>query len=746
MELDLKKIKQMDSKEIFDCLLPIINNIYQSFGYINMSYQDYYELVLKEIINSKKTYTGNISYSGFIKKKIRITLSEHIRKLIYDSKTTFKTINNYINQKFDKISTYEDSIKKIKKIDAFFATYNFIPDVDLIIELLDKNAIFVEMIELIFKHYYLEITSGNSEKIFDNSLLIITIETYCMLKNIEIKQEEPSEKNYDSTEGEVTDSVKLYLREIGRRPLLTVQQEREIAHRVAQGDSRARDLLIESNLRLVVSIARKYINRGLSFLDLIQEGNLGLMIAVDKYDVEKGYKFSTYATNWISQAMTRAIADKARNVRIPVGLYIEIGSYKRTITNLELKLNRQPTIEEIANEMKLSIPEVIKLHKLQNDTVSINALIGDDSDTELEKFIPASEETLEDVTISETLQYHVRKLFEDCNLKEREKEVLMLRFGFNDEKPMTLEEIGKKYNITRERVRQIEAKALKKIRSSKQVKELAVYMQKPDESLENIEEFRKKYRENSKECKSYLRDYRKTKENDEMSKLQTIYQYFKDYTKEQVDEMLLKLTNEDRALITLRYGEDLDNPVSGELTKEQTNKFYGTLVPKMKRLLKNPNNTRKPRNSSKKKSIDSTQKEEVITPVIEERLVLEQPVLSPVQEVKTKPERISSDINRDDCTKILELLRTPTFSQMMNILSVKEAIIISLKLGYVDGKYFSTESIAEFLGIEQEEVRETTKKVLLLYKENINSLIDEAVAIVTKSQSHMERVLTNTRN
>ena len=511
MKLDFKKIQEMDSKEIYNFLLPTIDNIYQSFRYIGISEQDYYNLVLREITNSKITYKGNIQYSDFIKKKIITTLSEQTKTLIYDSSTSFKIINDYINQKFSQVSNFEDAIKYFKKLDSFFEVYNFIPNPDLLIELINKNKIFNNMAQSIFEQYNMQIISGNSEKIFDNTILILTIETYCMLNNIEIKQGE-TEEIYAETDFETIDSVKTYLREIGRKPVLSVQQERELAQKVAQGDSKAIDLFIESNLKLVVSIAKNYLNRGLPFLDLIQEGNLGLMKAVDKFDVEKGYKFASYASHWIKQAITRAIANKSRNIRIPVCTYEEILSYKRVVTNLETKLNRQPTIDEIAIEMGLSTSKVTKLYKLQSDTVSINSLISDDEDTELENFIPTSEETPEDVAITVELQYHVRKLFEICNLKEREVEVLMLRYGFNDRKPMSLEQIGKKYNITRERVRQIEATALRKIRKSYYINNLADYTQNSKKSLESIEEFRKMYTKSKNLYKIHIIDDGSTKQ------------------------------------------------------------------------------------------------------------------------------------------------------------------------------------------------------------------------------------------
>lgn len=338
-------------------------------------------------------------------------------------------------------------------------------------------------------------------------MTISVIDIYCMLNNIEVKEaDEVSAVDCEAIEYGSTNSIKMYLREIGERPLLTIQQERELARRIAEGDEKARELFIESNLKLVVSMARRYIGRGLSFLDLIQEGNLGLMTAVDKYDLSKGYRFSTYAIHWIRQAITRAIADKGRNIRVPVYIYERIGIYKKTVTNLEAKLNRQPTINEIAKEMELSISEVASLHELESDTVSINTPIDDDDDdTELEHFIPANEDTPEDIVMAGTLQYQVRSLFEECNLKPREINVLMLRHGFNGGKTMSFEEIGEKYHLTRQRVQQIEANALKKIRKSEHIKELAVYVEQPKKSLERIEEFREEYEKQKKPHRKYLK-------------------------------------------------------------------------------------------------------------------------------------------------------------------------------------------------------------------------------------------------
>lgn len=726
MELNLKKIQRLDAHEILEILLPTIDKLYKSVDYTGITKEDFYNLVLNEIDKSKKTYNGDIGYIEYIKNSMNIVLVDQIKKSLLEPKAAIIIINNYINKHLKKSFVYEDSIKNFKKLEKFFETYDYIPNPDVLLQIIRENMEFSQMIESVMKKFKTQIISGNLEKIFDDSTIILIIETYCMSKNIDIKEPEEFEKDsIDSGNFELTDSVKTYLREIGRRPLLTLEEERKLAQRISKGDNYAREIFIESNLKLVVSIAERYIGRGLSFLDLIQEGNLGLITALDKYDVSRGLKFSSYATYWIRQAITRAIADKGRNVRVPVYMYEKIGAYKKAVTNLEARLNRQPMINEIANEMGLSIPEVTKLHKLQSDAVSMNTLVGNDEYTELGNFIPASEETPEDVAIVGNMQLQVRKLLEDCNLKPREIEVLMLRFGFNDREPMLLEEIGKKINITREGVRQIESRALMKIRRSKHVKALSEYMQNPDKSLENIEFFREKYRETRNPHKAFLKELGQTqgKEKKEMAKLQTIYQYFKDYTKEQVDAMLEKLTEEERVLITYRYGEDLSNPTAGKLTKEQTNKFYGSLVPKMRRLLSNPNKERKPR-----KKEQELQKKESKSEYI--------PVASTIP-IPSETQNDSKNITKEACETVLELLRTPTFNQMMSVLSVKEAIIISLKLGYVDGKYFSTESIAQFLGIEVQEVIDTTRKVLLLYKENINQFIDNAIEIVTEQPKQL---------
>ena len=273
----------------------------------------------------------------------------------------------------------------------------------------------------------------------------------------------------------IDDPVRMYLKEIGKVPLLTPDRERELAERMAAGDDTAKDELVEANLRLVVSIAKRYVGKGMFFLDLIQEGNLGLMKAVDKFDYTKGYKFSTYATWWIRQAITRAIADQARTIRIPVHMVETINKVLRVSRQLLQELGREATTEEIAAKMNMSVEKVRDIMKLAQEPVSLETPIGEEEDSHLGDFIPDDDAPAPAEAASYTLLRE--QLCEVLHtLTPREEHVLKLRFGLEDGRTRTLEEVGKVFNITRERIRQIEAKALRKLRHPSRSKRLRDYL------------------------------------------------------------------------------------------------------------------------------------------------------------------------------------------------------------------------------------------------------------------------------
>lgn len=277
-----------------------------------------------------------------------------------------------------------------------------------------------------------------------------------------------------SSEG-VSDPVRMYLKEIGRIPLLKFEDEISLAKRYEKGDMKAKKKLTESNLRLVVSIAKKYIGRGMSLLDLIQEGNQGLIRAVEKYDWRKGYKFSTYATWWIRQAITRAIADQARTIRIPVHMVETINRYIRASRRLMQELGREPMPEEVAKVMEVDVSKVREIMKVSQEPTSLETPVGDEEDSHLGDFISDPGPTPYDQTSRQLLKEHMEEVL--GTLSDRERKVLILRFGLEDGRPRTLEEVGSQFGVTRERIRQIEAKALRKLRHPSRSKKLRDYLE-----------------------------------------------------------------------------------------------------------------------------------------------------------------------------------------------------------------------------------------------------------------------------
>jgi len=302
--------------------------------------------------------------------------------------------------------------------------------------------------------------------------------------NIPILSEDESDSNKDALllddntltkDLTINDPVRMYLKEIGQIKLLNTQEELELADRILAGDEMAKTILAEANLRLVVSIAKRYVGRGMLFLDLIQEGNIGLMKAVEKFDVTKGYKFSTYATWWIRQAITRAIADQARTIRVPVHMVETINKLARVQRQLTLELNREPSEEELAKKMNTSVEKIREIYKISQEPVSLETPIGEEDDSHLGDFIKDEHNmSPEEYATNELLKDEIDDIL--LTLTEREEKVIRLRFGLEDGKARTLEEVGQMFGVTRERIRQIEAKALRKLRHPSRSRKLKDYL------------------------------------------------------------------------------------------------------------------------------------------------------------------------------------------------------------------------------------------------------------------------------
>ena len=306
--------------------------------------------------------------------------------------------------------------------------------------------------------------------------------------NIAVVSEEDANKGGESKQDEIildddiltkdlniNDTVRMYLKEIGQIKLLTMEEELELADRIMAGDQEAKTILAEANLRLVVSIAKRYVGRGMLFLDLIQEGNIGLMKSVEKFDVGKGFKFSTYATWWIRQAITRAIADQARTIRVPVHMVETINKLARIQRQMTLELNREPSEEELAEKMGTSVEKIREIYKISQEPVSLETPIGEEDDSHLGDFVPDERNmSPEEYATNEMLKDEISEVL--LTLTEREEKVIRLRFGLEDGKSRTLEEVGQMFGVTRERIRQIEAKALRKLRHPSRSRKLKDYM------------------------------------------------------------------------------------------------------------------------------------------------------------------------------------------------------------------------------------------------------------------------------
>ena len=362
--------------------------------------------------------------------------------------------------------------EKLKQLLAMAKKKKNVLEYQEIVDFLAELALNEEQIEKVIEHLekngidVLRITNDDDDDVIDDEEIMLSEEDEVDMENIDLSVPDGIS---------IEDPVRMYLKEIGKVPLLSAEEEIELAQRMEEGDEDAKKRLAEANLRLVVSIAKRYVGRGMLFLDLIQEGNLGLIKAVEKLDYRKGYKFSTYATWWIRQAITRAIADQARTIRIPVHMVETINKLIRVSRQLLQELGREPLPEEIAEEMNLPVERVREILKISQEPVSLETPIGEEEDSHLGDFIQDDNVPVPADAAAFTLLKE--QLVEVLGtLTEREQKVLRLRFGLDDGRARTLEEVGKEFNVTRERIRQIEAKALRKLRHPSRSRKLKDYL------------------------------------------------------------------------------------------------------------------------------------------------------------------------------------------------------------------------------------------------------------------------------
>ena len=784
------------NEEIYSMMLSSISDEFNKINEYNISNEEFNKIVLKVIDKTKRNFKGTIlDY-----KKL---FNDVLKKELSNSNNFFNNIDKYINDNYKISKNYNEVINNTYKILDYIRKFDLEEDEEFINKLLENNII-NNYISFIYNYNKIKIMNNSIEEVFSDDLLVNIIYIYCSNNDINLDEDLDIDfkDNYYSD-----DALKMYLSEIGRYPLLSREEEIELARGVEEKDIVAREKLINSNLRLVVSIAKRYGNHGVPLLDLIQEGNTGLIKAVETYDLSRGTKFSTYATWWIRQAITRYMGNSSRCIRIPVHKYEEIRKFKMKYAELYETLGRNPTNEELSYELGYSLSKIEDLYTLQGDTISLNAFVGNEEKTELGDFIPSYED-VEDKVLSATLKDEIIKTFYACNLTRRDIEILRMRYGFDEFDPMSLEDIGAKLHLTRERVRQLEEKALLKLRKSKKSDGLKDYLDNivikerhnkeinTDYLIEDLSNdiydlFAKanlnrnemkvvilrigldggNYRsrsstsnillvslsyvhtlernaieklmkleesELSKEILNKLKEVNVIKkkkgidkESDNMPKAKPPYEII-GCSKEELLIIVDKLNEKDRALFYLKNGDNIDEPKSEKkFEKKETNYYYNVLIPRIRKMLgsyRNLNENNIPITDivgSDEKKVETTLNEINKSESIESNnnISTEEVIID-----------VKEDNKREDMIKVLQLLKTPTFLEMLDILSPKEIVVLMLRLGYVDNKYFSAKSISEFLGIELDEVFEITKKSLELYKNKVNSYLDSAIDFANENQ------------
>ena len=580
----MNNIAKLDINDIYNMFSSSFNKIYKKYSFINIDRNEFKSMVRETINETKNNYDGEIEYEKYLIKALNRKILGLIRLDMKDQTKLFDIINNYINQEFSKDIDYNSAINSFDKLENFLELCECSLTLDIIERLVKENSLINKLLITIYEVDREDIFNDSYEGTY-NDLVVSFIQMFCKVHNIKIKENEI--KYSDMGAFASRSSTDIYLREIQNYKLLTREEELDMIKRYKSGEIEVRDEFLSRNLKLVVSIAKKYLARGVALTDLIQEGNMGLMKALDEFDLSRECRFSTYATNWIKSYITRYIAGKSRNISLPNHFFYELGIFRKVYTNLEKQLDRKPTISELADKTGKNKDVVLRYFDYLNDTKSLSDKVGDEDDTEFSYFIPSSDESLETIAIKKDLSSGLTELLNKCHLKPRELEVLMLRYGLNGDDPLTLEEIGRKYNLTRERVRQMESSALMRIRRSPYVKLFAEYTSNPAKSMENIKKMREAYIDNPR---SFKKDIISEGERKPVPRAKNIYTIFSNsgYTKEELDIAINELSEEEIELLKSRYGEDLtEMPTIRNKRNEYTKKFMQELFPKLRRIIKN---------------------------------------------------------------------------------------------------------------------------------------------------------------
>ena len=650
-------------------------------------------------------------------------------------KDEIKQINDYINKEFSLISSDNEALDGMKKLEKFLNEQEILLDSQIIETIIKGNKLFKQVVEL------LPIQQNNHLE--NNKLLNLIMDTYSEMEYNDMNDSK------DKLDSKMKTSLGAYLKEIGKFPLLTKDEEITLGLKVQEKDEKARELLINSNLRLVVFIARKYQNKGMDLLDLINEGNIGLMNAVDKYDPTMGYRFSTYATWWIRQAITRFLEDKSKNIRISSNLHNRIFQLKKIEETLTIKLNRKPTKEELSEALKLSIPQIenIERHLKDMNTVSLNQNISDESKDELEDLIMDKKNpSPEEIVVDNALKFYVRELLENSDLTKRELEIINLRFGLNGNNIMTLKEIGKIYHLSGSRIGHIERKALRKLRPRALKMGLREYI-----GVSSSIMTRKVKRNNSKRKVSKPTNSNKTLKSLPTAETMSLEEYIEIPSRTLKKETTNNKETTQKIPKQTKVQQKTTEQKSPSIQKEEITKETTQKIPKQTEVQQKTTEQKSPSIQKEEITKETTQKipkqtevqqkttEQKSPNIQKEEITKEATQKIPKQtEVQQKTtEQKSPSIQKEEITKeeedrILNILKQPLFRETLeNSLTYEELALFQLQVEYAEKKNLSVENLASFLQIKEEKIWNINRKALLLCKEKINTCLDSMIELTT---------------
>ncbi len=593
-------------------------------------------------------------------------------------------ILNYLNK-------FDTSLNKLLALGDLFVLLNIELNISDIEDLINKNKLLFSVICEVIKENESSIISGSFYDKYDNFILEDLIDVYCDINKLNILN------NYEIDDKDLLkiDGDKRFFQEIKKYKVLSINETRELIKKSQDGDKAAKDKLIEHNLRLVLKCAFRYKGRIHDFTvtDLFGEGVFGLIYAIDNFDLAKNTSFTTYAYFWIRQKIQRAMVNSGYSIRIPVHLREKQIKYYRAYKTLKDEYERDPTNLEIKNFLGCSDATIKRILAIPTADQSLNKRASDERDAnEIGDLIgvdeTAYENVLDDMVNSEISEF----LFNGDLLNEIEKNVIFKRCGFLDGNVQTLQEIGDSLGVSRERVRQIEERAKRKLRHNRTFKSLCGLFD-DNNNFGLVKKPAKPIRKTQEEKKEGIMMIRK--------KLNNLYEYFSDYTEQEIDQVIESLPDKYKQLLCKRYGNDLKNPLSNKLDRQDFQVFYyvvRTVIPKSLKCI----------NQENKNKLDESLNNNPVNN--EENLVNNTEVISDVYH-----------------SKILEIFEMPEFIELTKTMPIKTAIIVSLRLGYVDGKCFSSKNISDFLSISLEEVIEISKSGILILKNKLNNMIDEEI-------------------